>query len=116
MDALIDSSEKTIRWLSKIHDYCIDALLTITYQEGKYWASFKNSKTKRNFAYLHPTKNQIRIFTRLPEGSDNNLTSTPASQNWAEMYPTLFILRNANAIEVALDLIEKSYYHDLTID
>jgi len=116
MDTLVDSSEKTVRWLSKIRVFCMNKLHNTTYKEGKYWASFKNLQTKRNFVYLHPTKNQIRIFTRLPDGSDQNLTSTPASQNWADMYPTIFTLREEAAFKVALDLVKKSYHYDLSIN
>lgn len=115
MESLVDSSEKTIRWLRYIASEIENKILKVEYKEAKYWASIKSPEKNRNFVYFHPTKNQIRIFTRLPLTSDKELQSTPASQNWARMYPTIFTLREEAKIQKAIELIYKSYKYDLTI-
>ena len=85
---------------------------SLEYSEAKYWASFKNPDKKRNVVYLQPSKNQIRLFTRLPLSFDNQLESTPSSSNWAEKYPSIFKIRAEHEIEKAVLLILSSYHFD----
>lgn len=113
MDRLITSSPTTLRWLSKIKSKIEEKISSLVYDESKYWASFKSPKTNRNIVYLQPQKSQIRLFTRLPLSSDHELRPTPASMNWAEMYPSVFLIRSESAIEKAIGLIVSSYEYDL---
>jgi len=116
MEILVDSSDKTLMWLSNIKSEIIKKILRVEYKEKKYWASFKSPEKDRNFVFFHPTKNQIRIFTRLPLEFDEELQPTPASQNWANMYPSIYTLREESKIQKAIDLIYKSYKYDLAIN
>lgn len=82
------------------------------YNETKYWASFKSFNTNRNIVYLHPQKEQIRLFTRLNSSCDDSLRSTPASEKWAEMYPSIFKIRFEQSIDKAVELIIRSHKED----
>jgi len=113
MDVLATSSPKTIEWLNIVKSNIKKKLPSLEYNESKYWASFRNPDTHRNVVYLQPYKNQIRLFTRLPLSFDNELESTPASGNWAEMYPSIFKIRSEHAIEKAIFLIINSYRFDM---
>lgn len=114
MDRLVTSSTTTLRWLKTIR-YEIEKRLPsiIKYGESKYWASFHSTRTYRNIAYLQPQKSQIRVLLRLVPLYDNYLQETPCSSAWAEMYPSIFVIRSKNMIEKAVELIISSYEYDL---
>ena len=112
---LLDSSDKTCRWLSYIKKELEKKITNVSYKEGKYWASFRSPDTHRNFTYLHPTKNQIRVFTRIPIENNEEMQLTPASKNWAEMYPSIYTIRNEIEIQTAIGIIYKSYRFDLLL-
>lgn len=116
MEYLVDSSDKTLKWLSNIRLKMQRKIPDVKFKEVKYWASLKSPEKDRNFVFFHPTKNQIRIFTRLPLEFNKDLQPTPASQNWATMYPTIYTLKNETDLPKAIDLIFRSYKYDLTID
>ena len=113
MDKLITSSPTTLQWLNKIVSEVKKKRLSLIYGEAKYWASLRSPKTNRNVVYLHPQKTQIRLFTRLDLSYDVGLQQTPASSGWAEMYPSIFLIKSENMIEKAIDLIIASYEYDL---
>jgi hypothetical protein len=102
-----------LEWLNKIKSEIEDKLPPLIYGESKYWASFKNPEINRNVVYLQPQKSQIRLFTRLDLSFDNSLQPTPASSGWAEMYPSIFLIRSENLIDKACNLIISSYKKDL---
>lgn len=113
MDTLITSSPKTKSWLFIIESNIKQKNSKVRYNETKYWASFKSSRTDRNVAYLQPQKNQIRIFVRLEPSADSVLQKTPASHNWATMYPALFTLESETLMTKAVELILCSFEEDL---
>ena len=113
MPKLITSSSTTLRWLDNIRVEIERRSPFLKYKEGKYWASFKSPKTNRNIAYLQPQKNQIRLFTRVKPSYDESLRPTPSSGNWAETYPSIFVIRSQNMIEKAIKLIVDSYEYDM---
>jgi hypothetical protein len=113
VDKLVTSSSTTLRWLDKIKYEVEKRNTSLAYRESKYWASFKSYETNRNIAYLQPQKTQIRLFTRLDLSFYNALQPTPASSRWAEMYPSIFLIRSEEAIENAVKLIISSYKQDL---
>ncbi len=113
MDTLITSSPTTLGWLSRIKSEIEQRMPSLTYGESKYWASFKSRKTNRNVVYLQPQKTQMRLFTRLDLSLDNSLQPTPASMAWADMYPSIFLIRSESAIDKAVELILASYNEDL---
>jgi len=113
MDTLITSSPKTRTWLSIIESKIKQGNSELTYNEAKYWASFKSHRTNRNVVYLQPQKNQVRIFTRLKPSADSVLQETPASHNWAAMYPALFTLKSETCISKAVELILRSFEKDI---
>ena len=113
MDVLITSSPTTIRWLNNIKSRIKEKIPSLIYNESKYWASFKSPDTNRNVVYLQPYKSLIRLFTRLPLSFNDQLQPTPASGNWAEMYPSIFKIRSERAIGKAIYLIVNSYRFDL---
>jgi len=112
MDTLITSSSTTIRWLSTIKAKVEEKNLSLKYSKAKYCASFKSPKTNRNIAYLQPQKTQIRLFTRLAPSFNSNLQTTPASHNWADMYPSIFTIRSEDSINKAIEFIISSYEQD----
>lgn len=113
MKTLINSSPITLRWLSKIKSEIDKKIPQCEYEESTYWASFKSPKTNRKIAYLHPSKTQIRLFTRLPLSHDTHLQKAPSSGSWEERYPSIFFIRAETEIEKAVDLIVRSYEYDL---
>ena len=114
MDRLITSSPTTLRWLNKIKVEVEERRSSLIYGDSKYWASFKSPETNRNVVYLQPQKkSQIRLFTRLDLSFDNSLQPTPASSGWAEMYPSIFLIRSESAIDKTVELIISSYKEDL---
>jgi hypothetical protein len=113
VDKLVTSSPTTLRWLDKIKSEVEKRTTSLTYGESKYWVSFKSSETNRNTVYLQPQKTQIRLFTRLDLSFYNALQPTPASSSWAEMYPSIFLIRSEEAIENAVKLIISYYEQDL---
>ena len=115
MSTLVDSSEKTLLWLSKLREIVKEQNLSLIYKEVKYWASFKSAETNRNIVFMHPTKNQIRLFTKIDYNDNNLLEPTPATQKWAESYPSIFTIRNEDMIISASKLIIESYSIDLSI-
>jgi len=112
LDKLITSSPLTLNWLNKIKQK-IEREYSFGYNEGKYSFSIKSPETKRNIAYLHPQKTQIRLFLRLPPSHDSSLKPTPSSGKWAEMYPSLFLIKSKSTIDKAIELIIDSYKYDL---
>ncbi len=113
MDILITSSPTTLRWLDRIKSEIKQKLNSLRYGEAKYVAFFKSPETNRNIVYLQPQKSQIRLYLRLDLSYDTHLQQTPISGNWAEMYPSFFIIRSESMIEKAIELIINSYEHDL---
>jgi hypothetical protein len=115
MNTLVQSSEKTLLWLSKIREIVEKNPLLIYNKEGKYWASFKNTITNKNIVYLHPQKNQIRLFTQIDPINNNILELTPSTGRWKKHFPSIFIIRNEDRISFASNLIIKSYSVDYHI-
>ena len=115
MDKLITSSPTTLRWLNKIVSKVKEKNPSLIYGESKYWASFKSPRTNRNCVYLQPQKTQIRLFTRLELSQDDDLQPTPASTGWADMYPSIFLIKSEDVIEKAVELIISSYEYDLRL-
>jgi predicted transport protein len=115
MDKLITSSLTTLQWLDKIASEIKKRIPHLTYGNAKYVAFFKNPQTNRNIVYLQPQKKQIRVYLRLNLSDDTYLQRTPISGNWAEMYPSFFITSSESMIEKAIELIMKSYKHDLRL-
>lgn len=112
MATLITSSPTTLEWLNKIRSEIERTCPSLKYQESKYYSSFKSLKTNRNIAYLHPQKTQIRLFTRLDSSYDKVLKPTPSSGSWAEMYPSIFVIKSEDMIKKAIELVIKSYEYD----
>ena len=114
MDTLITSSPTTLEWLNSLRSKIEEKIPSLIYGEFKYWASFKSLGTKRNIVYLQPQKSQIRLFTRLDPSFDNFLQSTPSSDKWRDMFPSIFLVKSENLIDKACDLIISSYKEDLS--
>lgn len=114
MDTLITSSPTTLEWLTSIRSKIEQQIPSVIYREFKYWASFKSPGTKRNVVFLQPQKTQIRLFTKLATSFDGSLQSTPSSNKWANMYPSIFLIKSVNSIDKACGLIIDSYKEDLS--
>ena len=112
-DKLVTSSKMTLHWLDTIKSEIKQRVPSLDFNESKYWASFRSPETNRNIVYLQPQKSQIRLFVRLNLSYDKNLQQTPSSSNWAEMYPSIFVIRSKNMIKNAIELIVSSYEYDL---
>ena len=113
MNTLITSSPTTLRWLNSIKSKIEGKIPSLKYGDRKYWAIFKSSERNRNVVQLQPQKRQIRLFTRLEISSNSSLEPTPASGRWAEMYPSIFLIRSEDSIDKAVELIISSYKEDL---
>lgn len=112
MAKLITSSPMTLQWLKKIRLEIEQRCSSLEYEEAKYYSSFKSLRRNRNIAYLQPQKSQIRLFLRLEPSHDNSLQSTPSSGNWAEMYPSILVIKSENMIKKAVELIISSFEYD----
>lgn len=115
MDKLITSSPKTLKWLSIMKSRVVMEIPSLSYRESKYWASFRNSETNRNVVYLQPQKNQIRLFTKLSISFDSSLQITPSTNQWAETFPSIYLIQTEDTIDKAVNLIVNSYNKDLEI-
>jgi hypothetical protein len=113
VDTLITSSPATKEWLRIIKSNIAAKIPSLIYNEFKYWASFKSAETKRNIVYLHPQKGQIRLFTILDLSFDNSLQRTPSSSKWADLFPSIFLIKSGTLINKACDLIMSSYQENL---
>jgi len=109
---LITSSPITLQWLNKIRLGIEQRCSFLEYGEAKYYSSFSSLRTNRNVAYLQPQKTQIRLFVRLDPSYDDSLRSTPSTGNWAEMYPSIFVIKSEDMVEKAIELIISSYEYD----
>ena len=112
MSSIVTSSAETRSWLRLIVSSLAEQLPQLEYAESKYWGVFKNPTTNRNVVYIQPTKEQIRLHTRLPLTFDEALEETSASKEWAETCPSLFRLRSEFDIGRAVSLIVGSYNFD----
>jgi hypothetical protein len=115
MDKLITSSPTTLKWLGVIKSKVAREMPSLIYKDSKYWTSFKNPETERNFVFLQPQKNQIRLFTKLNTSFDNSLQITPSTSQWAETYPSIFLIQTEKLIDKAVKFIIDSYKRDLKI-
>ena len=115
LSSIITSSAETRSWLELIISSLAEQLPQLEYTESKYWGVFKNRTTNRNVVYIQPTKEQIRLHTRLPLTYDEALEETSASKEWAERCPSLFRLRSEFDIKKAVSLIVGSYNFDLAL-
>lgn len=115
MSKLIKASSKTKEWIKKLRELIKKNKLPLDYGDSEHYASFKSQNTSRNIAYLNPTENQIRIFTRLPPTSDSLLKITPSKEKYAKMYPSIFTMNSKNLLKKAVELIKRSYEYDLTL-
>ena len=112
MSSIVTASAEPRSWLKLIVSSLAEQLPQLEYAESKYWGVFKNPTTNRNVVYIQPTKEQIRLHTRLPLTYDEALEETSASKEWAETCPSLFRLRSEFDIEKAVSLIVGSYNFD----
>lgn len=108
---LIQSSPITRAWLSTLRDQ----LKELDYDEGKYYAAYRSKLTRRSFAQLNPLKRSIRLFVRLKASEDPDLKVTPATQNWAEFFPSFFRIKSEQDLGKAKSLIEKSHEADRSL-
>ncbi len=115
MTKLIIASKDTLKWIKGIKKLIKCEKLPLNYSESQYYASFKSQTSNRIIAFLNPTKNQIRLFTKLPPTSDSLLNITPSTEKYAEMYPSIFIMNSKNLLKKAVELIKRSYEYDLTL-
>ena len=113
MDTLVTSSPATLEWVRIIKSKIEEKFPSLIYSECKYWVSFKSAETKRNIVYLHPQKGQIRLFTVLDLSFDNSLQRTPSSSKWADIFPSIFLIKSGTMINKACDLIISSYKEDI---
>ena len=113
MSKLITASPETSDWVKKIRKLIEKEKIQLKYGESKHWASFKSLESNRNIAYLNPTKNQIRLFTRLDSKIDSSLQMTPSTGRFAEMYPSVFFINSELLLDEAVKLIKLSYEYDL---
>lgn len=113
MKGLITSSRMTLKWLYIIKCEVEKKIPSVIYTESKYWAALNNPNSNRNFVYLQPQKGQMRLFTKLTPSSNDLLRPTPATDKYAEMYPSIFKIRSEDMIDNAVKLIILSYEEDV---
>ena len=113
MDTLIQASQTSLKWLDKIRSKIEEKIPRVRYRTAKYWASFVGSDTDRAFARLQPQKTQIRLFTTLDLSFDSLLQPTPSTDNWADRFPSIYLIKSEISIDKAVQLIIESYNEDL---
>jgi len=109
--SLVQSGSVTRAWLSTLRDQLKD----FDYDESKYYAAYRSKITCRSFAQLNPVKKSIRLFVRLKASEDPDLKDTPATQNWAEYFPSFFRIKSEQDLSKAKLLIEKSHEADRSL-
>jgi hypothetical protein len=89
-----------------------EELLAFGYEVAKYYASFKGNLTCRSIAKLNPQRKAIRFFLWLKASVDPDLKDTPATQNWADRYPSYLKINSERDLLKAKLLIERSNEED----
>ncbi len=112
MDTLVKSSPKTLDWLNKIKTIVEGRIKSLRYEPKKYWAIFKSKGTNRDVCQLNPQVNQIRLLTKLHPSDDYELEPSPATGEWFETYPSLFVVESEQDIDKAIELIISSWIRD----
>jgi hypothetical protein len=113
---LTDSSFETRDWLFLMRRMLDKQQLPYRYHETKYWGCLESTATGRNFAYLHPQKNQVRLFLALPHTFDRALQKSPSTQHWEWAMPSLYVIRGPHVFERAVAFIIASFKFDRMLD
>ena len=103
-NVLVQSGPISRRWLLELRQL----LPEFDYREVKFWAVYRKDRSTSPCAYLNPSKNSIRLFVRLEEYEDENLTKTPSTREWAKQFPAIYRIEGHAGIMVAADLIRRS--------
>lgn len=85
-----------------------DQLPHLEYGTSKHWASFRSLPTGRVVAYLHPSKQRIRLFLGILPDRETDLRPTPSSRSWAERFPSIFEITGEQQLAKAVRLIGAS--------
>ncbi len=110
MDTIINSSELTQDWLTKIRVGIDEAFLSVNYDEKKYWAKFESPITNRVFAWLYIGRKKINLFIGLDPDIEPDVE--PSSSQW-KRFKSIFRIDSDKKIRRAIDLIIHTFNHDL---
>lgn len=107
---LIDASPTTLQWL-EILERSIKKEIDSDFKvlNRKYWAPLRKQGERKNLAYIHPQKTQIRIVVALPKSASKYLNDSPSTKKWYDNFPALFVIKNENDIRTAIRIIKATY-------
>jgi hypothetical protein len=107
---LINSSPITLKWLEKLERFIKKEInVDLNIINRKYWAPLRKQGERKNFAYIHPQKTQIRIVLALPKSASKYLNDSPSTKKWHDNFPALFVIKNENDIRTAIRIIKAIY-------
>lgn len=107
---LINSSPITLQWLEKLERSIkkeIDSDFKIL--SRKYWAPLRKQGERKNLAYIHPQKTQIRIVVALPKSASKYLKDSPSTKKWYDDFPAMFMIKNESDIDLAVRIFKAVY-------
>ncbi len=114
--SLITGSLNTLSLLDELMDNLVTSNSDIERKDRKYWCACRSKSKKVAFAYLQPTKNQIRIFPRVKEYQIQgviNKTSLKINvserRSWGKEYKYWFKISKAEEIEEAIKILQQAY-------
>ena len=91
----------------------------IRVSESKYWIKFKSIRSRKAFAFLNPSKRQIRAFITIdptylddPEGITKESCCSGA---WKRSYPVQFKIREGQDLYYAFYLLKQAYDFSLSL-
>ena len=108
MNTLITASALTLRWTRRIESEVARQDPDVLCSEKKYWMTFRRPGRGSNLAYLQPQATKIRVFIRLSPAANPALRRTPSSSNWADAYPSVFLVEGEMDVERAAQFIVRS--------
>lgn len=110
---LVNASETTLGWLGELRKMVSEKQPSLRCSASKYYAAFSSPDTDRNFVYLHLQRNDIRTFTPLTADDDPALQPTPSSGNWADRFPSIYLIQGPGDIKTAAELVLRSHEREL---
>lgn len=109
MMKLVQSSDKTRKWLQDIQLSLKINNLDFESKESKYWCTFRRIGANKVFSHCNPSAKKILVFLPFKENEYPDLTQSPSIKHWAMHYPTIFIIESEKDIKKALDLLIRAY-------
>ena len=101
---IIQSSEKTKKWLDILDDIVTSEDSKIESYDRKYYRMFYSKISGCNIVYLHPSARQIRLFLKADPSEYDHLLVSP-SGTYHKYFPSEFKITDEELLEEAAQFI-----------